>query len=68
MPEVIESDRVLDCQSTQFSIRNQIAIKNMHQNFVASSLGSRCIAKKRNVTGFNEVQHWRQNSRVCGKN
>jgi hypothetical protein len=29
MPEVIESDQVLDCRSTQFSIRNQIAIKNM---------------------------------------
>jgi hypothetical protein len=68
MPEVIESDRVLDCRNTQFSIRNQIAIKNMRQNFVAGSLGSRCIAKKHNVTGFNEVQHRRQNSRVCGEN
>jgi len=28
----------------------------MRENFVAGSLGSRCIAKKRNVTGFNEVQ------------
>jgi hypothetical protein len=65
MPEVIESDRVSDCRSSQFSIRNQIAIKNMRQSFVAGSLGSSCIAKKRNVTGFNEVQHWRQNSRVC---
>jgi hypothetical protein len=29
----------------------------MRQNFVAGSLGSSCIAKKCNVTGFNEVQH-----------
>jgi hypothetical protein len=40
----------------------------MRQNFVAGSLGSSCIAKKRNVTGFNEVQHRRQSSRVCGEN
>jgi len=68
MPEVIEFDWVLDYQNTQFSICNQIAIKNMRQNFVVGSLGSRCIAKKRNVTGFNEVQHRRQNSRMCGEN
>jgi glucose-6-phosphate 1-dehydrogenase len=68
MPEVLESDRVLDCRSTQFSIRNQIAMENMRQNFVAGSLGSGCIAKKRNVTGFIEVQHRRKNSRVCGEN
>jgi hypothetical protein len=36
----------------------------MRENFVAGSLGSRCIAKKRNVTGFNEVRHRRQNSSV----
>jgi hypothetical protein len=33
MPEVIEPDRVLDCRSTQFSIRNQIAIKKHAPEF-----------------------------------
>jgi hypothetical protein len=40
----------------------------MSENFVAGSLGSRSIAKKRNVTDFNEVQHRRQDSRMCGEN
>ncbi len=68
MLEVIESDRVLDCRSIQFLISNQIAMENMRQNFVAGSLGSSCIAKTHNVAGFIEVQHRRQNSRVCGEN
>jgi hypothetical protein len=68
MPEVIKSDQVLDCRSTRFSIRNQIAMENMRQNFVAASLGSSCIARKRNVTGFIKVQHRRQSSSVCVEN